>query len=79
MTPEVGTPTEIDWLLEQLDACYDIAHTYTCAICEDRQGKEPVVVVQDQPEGGVRIHIIIVCRDCLPQIKGISYGSHTIT
>jgi hypothetical protein len=78
MTLAEGTPNEIDWLMEQVDACHDIAHTYTCAICEDRQGKEPVLLVQDLPEGEARVIIITVCKDCLPQVKGISHGNHTI-
>ena len=64
MTLAEGTPTEIDDLMEQLDACHDIAHKYICAFCGERQGKEPVVLVQDQPEGGVRIIIVMACVDC---------------
>jgi hypothetical protein len=69
MTLAEGTPNEIDWLMEQLDACHDLAHKYNCAFCRKRQGKEPVLVVQDQPEGGVRIRIVVACRDCLPDVK----------
>ena len=69
MTLPEGTPNEIDWLMEQVDACHDLAHKYLCGICEDRQGKEPILLVQDLPEGGVRIIIVTVCKDCLPNIK----------
>lgn len=68
MTLEEGTLPEISWLLEQLDACHDLAHKYTCAFCGERQGKEPVLVVQDLPEGGVRIVTVVACKDCAPYV-----------
>jgi len=74
MTFAEGTPNEIDWLMEQLDACHDLAHKYMCSFCGKRQGKEPVVVVQDRPEGGVRIIIVTSCKDCLPNIKKLPAG-----
>lgn len=71
MVLETGTLPEIDWLLEQLDACHDLAHKYKCAICGERQGKEPVLVVQDLPDGGIRVIIVTACRDCAPHVKGL--------
>lgn len=67
----MDTLPEISWLLEQLDACHDLAHKYICAICGERQGKEPVLVVQDLPDGEIRVIIVTACRDCAPHVKGL--------
>jgi len=59
-------------LMEQLDACYDIAHKYKCAICGERQGHTPFVVTSDTPDRA-RVTVITACVDCLPKVKSIAY------
>ena len=63
--------TELDDPMEQLDACYDIAHLYQCAWCGERQGHMPIVVVEDLKVGSHAM-IVVACVDCLPNVKEIT-------
>jgi hypothetical protein len=56
---------EAQWLVEQISAAKDIAHHHLCVDCQQERGEEPVVVVQDLPEGGCRVTIVVLCKGCM--------------
>ena len=61
--------TEMQDFLEQLDASKAVVSHYDCFICQQFEAIEPVVIVQDLPEGGVRAAIVGVCISCKEELK----------
>ena len=55
---------EVDHFLEQLDAAHHVSHHYTCAVCQDKPGVTPTIIIKDLPQGGCRAVIVVVCEDC---------------
>jgi len=56
--------TELDDIMEQIDAAKDIIHYYTCVSCEVATAQTPVILVADLPEGGSRVTIVGICDAC---------------
>ena len=63
--------TEIEAFLEQLEAAHDVAHHYTCFMCEEMEGSKPVIIGVEH-EDGLRAIVVVACVSCLKELPDAS-------
>lgn len=63
--------TEMSDFMEQLDAAHDIAHHYTCFVCNEFEGHTPVIIAQEDGDG-VRVMVVTVCITCAKEVPHVT-------
>ena len=55
--------TDIDYLLEQLDAAGDVIQQYRCVSCQIATAQHVMLILKEE-EGGVHVTIVGICDTC---------------